>query len=423
MSAVCFYFQVHQPYRVGRFSYFDSCKSDKYFDVDKNAAIARKVADKCYLPTNQVMLELIDRYEGKFKIAYSISGVALEQFQEYTPEVLYSFQDLVRTGCVELIGETYYHSLAAVMNAQEFFDQVKLHTELLEDLFGVTPRVFRNTELIYDDYIGGLVSQLGYKGMIAEGCDDILGWRSPNFLYHVAQHPEVKLLLKNYRLSDDIAFRFSNQGWGEWPLTADKFASWVHQVSGCGDVVNLFMDYETFGEHQWESTGIFEFLRHLPEAVLRHPDWTFMTPIECVESFPARDQVNFFRTTSWADIDRDLTAWRGNRMQEGALQRAFGLRDRVVATGDKLLMHDWRKLLTSDHFYYMCTKWAADGDVHAYFSPFDSPYDAFIYFMNAFRAFERKLELHELAQDKKQSAKASTAVVRDDFQADSARGL
>lgn len=391
MPSVCFYFQVHQPYRVGRYSYFDASRSQNYFDVAKNAQVARKVADKCYLPTNDLMLELIERYNGQFKIAYSISGVALEQFKEYTPEVLASFQRLVNTGCVELIGETYYHSLAGVFDEQEFVEQVEKHRDTLNDLFGVTPTVFRNTELIYDDRVGRLINQMGYRGAIAEGCDDILGWRSPNFLYHVAGYPETKLLLKNYRLSDDIAFRFSNQGWEEWPLTSEKFASWVHQVSGNGDVVNLFMDYETFGEHQWESTGIFNFMRHLPEAVLRHSDWGFKTPSECVAAYPARDEAVFYRTTSWADIDRDLTAWRGNRMQEGALARAFGLRDRVLAIGDDAIVHEWRKLLTSDHFYYMCTKWAADGDVHAYFSPFDSPYEAFINYMNTLRGFEARL--------------------------------
>lgn len=397
MPAVCFYFQVHQPYRVGRYSYFDAAHSECYFDEAKNAEVARKVADKCYLPTNALMLELINRYQGRFKIAYAISGVALEQFMEYTPDVLESFQRLVNTGCVELISETYYHSLAGVMDEGEFFAQVQKHTETIEDLFGVTPKVFRNTELIYDDRIGRLISSMGYKGAIAEGCDDILGWRSPNFLYSVAGAPDTKLLLKNYKLSDDIAFRFSNQGWNEWPLNTDKFASWVHALSGNGEVVNLFMDYETFGEHQWESTGIFDFMRHLPEAIFRHPDWGFMTPTECIETFSARDEAVFYRTTSWADIDRDLTAWRGNRMQEGALARSFGLRDRVLAVGDDELTHDWRKLLTSDHYYYMCTKWAADGDVHAYFSPFDSPYEAFINYMNTLRGFERRLALAEQA--------------------------
>lgn len=395
MSSVCFYFQVHQPYRVGQYSYFDAERSDAYFDVCKNSEVAKKVADKCYLPTNDLLLELIEKYQGAFKVAFSISGVALEQFQEYTPEVLASFQRLVATGCVELISETYYHSLAAIMDEAEFVAQVQKHRDCVYDLFGVRPTVFRNTELIYENRIGRLVSEMGYDAIIAEGCDDILDWRSPNFVYSVCGAAETKLLLKNYKLSDDIAFRFSNQSWQEWPLSSEKFASWVHQASGAGDVINLFMDYETFGEHQWASTGIFDFMRHLPEQILKHPDWDFKTPSECVASYPSMAEIDFFRLTSWADIDRDVTAWRGNQMQESALAKSYSYRDRVLATENVELIHDWRKLLTSDHYYYMCTKWAADGDVHAYFSPFGSPYDAFIYYMNALRGFEHRLTTFE----------------------------
>lgn len=391
MPSVCFYFQVHQPYRVGAVRYMDTVQERSPFDDMKNREICRKVANKCYLPMNAVLLELIKRYEGKFRVAFSISGVALEQFAEYTPEVLRSFQELVATGCVELLGETYYHSLAAVMDENEFRDQVALHEALLRELFQYRARTFRNTELIYSDRIGELVADLGYETVIAEGADDILGWKSPNYVYRVKGR-ETKLLLKNYRLSDDIAFRFSNQGWAEFPLTSEKFSHWVHQVSGAGDIVNLFMDYETFGEHQWESTGIFEFMRHLPEKIFAHPDWNFLTPSEVSARYPVRDEMNFFRLTSWADIDRDLTAWRGNRMQNAALEKVFSLRERVLELDEPALTHEWRKLLTSDHFYYMCTKWAADGDVHAYFSPYGSPYDAFIYWSNAFRGFERKLE-------------------------------
>jgi alpha-amylase len=286
---------------------------------------------------------------------------------------------------------------------------VELHSRITEKLFGVKPTVFRNTELIYQDFIGEMVSKLGYRGVIAEGCDDVLQWRSPNFVYGVPG-TETALLLKNYKLSDDIAFRFSNKGWSEWPLTADRFASWVHDVNGCGDIVNLFMDYETFGEHQWESTGIFEFLRYLPQAIFQHPDWGFKTPSEVIDAYPIRDSIHFHRLTSWADVDRDLTAWRGNRMQESALKRSFELRERVVATGDVDLAHDWRKLLTSDHFYYMCTKWSADGDVHAYFSPFDSPYEAFIRYMNALRGFERRLEKLEVANAQKASTEDQAEV-------------
>ncbi len=401
MSSVCFYFQVHQPYRIGRYSYFDANKSllnkseKGYFDQKKNAEVMRKVAKKCYLPTNTKMLELIKRFEGRFKIAYSITGVAIDQMKEYAPEVLDSFKYLAETGCVEFIGETYYHSLAALYDVNEFKQQVQLHSDLMKQEFGVKPKVFRNTELIYSDYIGSLVQEMGFDAVIAEGADDILGWRSPNFIYQVAncntEKKIPKLLLKNYRLSDDIAFRFSNQGWSDYPLTADKFAGWVHKVSGNGDVVNLFMDYETFGEHQWESTGIFDFLDHLPHYVLQHTDWNFMTPSEVIASYPVVSDMPFHRLTSWADMERDTTAWQGNGMQNGSLSKIYALANELKRNGNPKLLEDWRKLLTSDHFYYMCTKWFADGDVHAYFSPYESPYEAFINYANVLRSLETKV--------------------------------
>jgi alpha-amylase len=322
--------------------------------------------------------------------------VAAEQFMRYSPETLESFQRLAETGCVEFIGETYYHSLSAIYDEVEFKEQVESHRTLMRDLFKATPRVFRNTELIYDDRVGRLVADMGYRGVIAEGADDILDWRSPNFVYQVPG-TKTALLLKNYRLSDDIAFRFSNQGWADFPLTADKFAGWVHGISGAGEVVNLFMDYETFGEHQWASTGIFEFLEHLPEAVLRHPDWDFKTPSEVVDTYAPVADLSYHRTTSWADVDRDLTAWRGNRMQSKALSSIYDIGREVCALGDPELVDAWRKLLTSDHFYYMCTKWFADGDVHAYFSPYESPYDAFMNYENVLKDFMAVVRERELA--------------------------
>lgn len=384
MPSVCFYFQVHQPFRVRRYSFFDSLGSGSYFDDKKNAEVIRKVAEKCYLPTNKKILELIQRFEGRFKVAYSITGVALEQMKLFAPEVLESFQALAKTGCVELLGETYFHSLAAVYDKDEFAEQVRLHSALMLSEFGLKPRIFRNTELIYSDYVGQLASELGFDAVIAEGADDILGWRSPNFVYQVPGQT-TRLLLKNYRLSDDIAFRFSNKGWADYPLTSDKFASWVHNVSGNGTNVNLFMDYETFGEHQWESTGIFEFLDHLPAKILSHPDWDFKTPSEVIDSNQAVADIPFGRLTSWADVERDLTAWQGNSMQQSALKEAYQLGESIKASANVDLIHEWRKLLTSDHFYYMCTKWFADGDVHAYFSPYESPYEAFINYRNVLR--------------------------------------
>lgn len=388
MSSVCFYFEVHQPYRVRAYDVFQVGKNHDYFDEKLNREVMRKVAAKCYLPANAAMLRLIERYDGRFRIAYSVTGVALEQMQLYAPEVIDSFQRLAKTGAVEFLGETYHHSLSVLYDVAEFREQVKLHAQLMKDLLGVTPTVFRNTELIYDDRIGAEVAALGFKGVIAEGADDILGWRSPNFVYRTSQG-ETALLLKNYKLSDDIAFRFSNHQWNDFPLTADKFARWVHGVSGNGDVVNLFMDYETFGEHQWSETGIFQFLDHLPDALLKHPHWDFRTPSEVIERYPHVAHMSFPRTVSWADVERDLTAWRGNDMQNRALARIYALKDRVLRRNNPALLSLWRKLQTSDHFYYMCTKWFADGDVHAYFSPFESPYEAFINYMNALTDLEQ----------------------------------
>lgn len=398
MPSVCFYFQVHQPFRLKRYSIFQVKNDHIYFDDERNKAVMRKVAEKCYLPANATMRELIERYQGRFRISYAITGTAVEQMKLYSPEALDSFIGLASTGAVEFVNETYYHSLAAVYSPDEFAEQVHRHRALVQELFGQTPRVFRNTELIYSDEVGALISALGFDAIIAEGADDILGWRTPNFIYQVPTAltggREVKLLLKNYRLSDDIAFRFSNRGWPEWPLTTEKFANWVHQVSGGGDVVNLFMDYETFGEHQWADTGIFEFMRHLPERILAHPDWNFATPSQVIDWYPARAELPFHRLTSWADLERDLTAWRGNRMQHSALSQAYEmgarLKEKYGANLDPLVLDTWRKLLTSDHYYYMCTKWFADGDVHAYFSPYESPYEAFINFMNVMRDFRER---------------------------------
>jgi alpha-amylase len=394
MPSVCFYFQVHQPYRLRQYSFFESASEhsphQKFFDDQKNGDILRKVANKCYLPTNRLLLELIEQYKGDFRVSFSITGTAIDQMQAYCPEALDTFKQLAKTGCVEFISETYYHSLSALYDVDEFKAQVLLHKQKIQSVFGTTPTIFRDTELIYDDRIGRIVAEMGYKGVIAEGADDILGWRSPNFLYNVPD-TGLKLLLKNYRLSDDIAFRFSNRGWAEWPLSADKFASWVHQVSGNGDTVNLFMDYETFGEHQWADTGIFEFLRHLPRFIMAHPDWKFHTPSQVVDAYPSRAPLSYHRLTSWADLERDTTAWRGNRMQERSLEQIYSISQKVLATKNPELVDVWRKLQTSDHFYYMCTKWFSDGDVHAYFSPYPSPYEAFINFQNVLKDFSLKL--------------------------------
>jgi alpha-amylase len=395
MASVCFYFQVHQPYRLRDYTIFDN--GTDYFDEDKNAEICRKVAHKCYLPTNQLLLELIEKYQGKIRVAFSTTGTALEQFQQYTPAVLDSFQQLAATGCVEFLSETYYHSLSFLYSRDEFIEQVEAHQQLIRDLFGQNPRVFRNTELVYNNSLAETIEQIGgFDAIITEGADHILGYRSPNFVYRPPNCGSLKLLLKNYRLSDDIAFRFSNRHWSEWPLKADKFSSWINAINGNGFVVNLFIDYETFGEHQWQDTGVFEFMRHLPHEILKHPDNDFKTPSQVAQDYDAVDVVDVPELVSWADTERDLSAWLGNPMQQNAIEELYKLERSVKKLSDidpilqkdcKMGTHNdiltsWRRLQTSDHFYYMCTKFFADGDVHKYFNPYESPYDSFINFMN-----------------------------------------
>jgi len=395
MASVCFYFQVHQPYRIKRYRAFDIGNDSNYFNDasendTNNVKVLRKVADKCYLPANKTLLELLKKHP-EFRISFSLSGVFLEQIEEFAPEVLKSFQDLVNTGRVEILSETYHHSLAFLYSRDEFVRQVLAHKNKIQDLFGVSPQVFRNTELIYNNEIAQAVESLGYRGILAEGADHILGWRSPNFLYKPQGTSKIKLLLKNYKLSDDIAFRFSSRDWADFPLTAPKFAQWVSAINGSGQVVNLFMDYETFGEHQWEDTGIFNFLRALPEEILKHPDNDFITPTEAIERYDAAADLDVPHYVSWADIERDLSAWLSNPIQHDAIAKIYELEEDVLASKDQQLISDWRRLQTSDHFYYMCTKWFADGDVHKYFNPYESPYEAFIAYMNVLADLKQRV--------------------------------
>ena len=382
MVSVCFYFQVHQPFRLRNYSVFDIGNNTNYFDEKKNKEIMQKVAEKCYLPTNKTMLDLINKHDGRFKISYSISGVALEQFEKYAPEVLDSFMDLNDTGCVEFLNETYHHSLSFLYSKEEFREQIRLHQKKIMALFSQKPKVFRNTELIFNNELANFIQNMGYKGILAEGADHVLGWRSPNFVYTAKTAPKLKMLLKNYKLSDDIAFRFSNRGWKEWPLTVEKYARWLNDANRNGNLVNLFMDYETFGEHQWADTGIFDFLRHLPEEILKHPDNDFKTPSEAIRDYNPVAELDIHCPVSWADIERDTSAWDGNKMQQSAIEKIYFIEGMIIRSKNKKLIEIWRKLQTSDHFYYMCTKWFNDGDVHKYFNPYENPYDAFITFMN-----------------------------------------
>ncbi len=389
MVSVCLYFQVHQPMRLGKYTIFDIGHRSDYFDESKNREIIHKVARKCYLPANALLVKLIGAHRGRFKVSFSVTGVVLDQFEQYAPWALESFKKLAQTGGVEFLGETSHHSLAYLYSKPEFEAQVRLHDARVRALFGQAPRVFRNTELIYNNALAADAEAMGYEGILAEGADHVLGWRSPNFVYAPLGCARLKLLLKNYRLSDDIAFRFGNKGWAGHPLTADKFAKWVSASNGCGDVVNLFMDYETFGEHQWEDTGIFAFLEHLPGELLAHPDNRFVTVSEAL-AHEARGPLDIHHFVSWADIERDLSAWLGNPIQEAASRELYRIEPLVKAAQDPKLLEDWRRLTTSDHFYYMCTKWFNDGDVHKYFNPYDSPYDAFIIFLNVLNDIVRR---------------------------------
>lgn len=385
MPDVCIYCQVHQPYRLRPFRIFDIGTGAPYFDDSANRDILRRVADKCYLPTNRLLTKAIERSGGRFKIALSLSGVVLDQLEADAPDALASFQELVATGGVELLSETFYHSLASLRDPDEFRVQVELHRNAIARLFGRRPTVFRNTELIFDDAIAPMVARMGFRGMLVEGADRVLDWRSPNHVYESASAPGLRLLARNYRITDDVGFRFSNRDWDGWPLTADKWTSWM--ASSADSSVHVFLDYETFGEHQWAETGIFDFLRELPGALDRR-NIACVHPSALAARAPA-GALSFPVSTSWADVERDTSAWLGNRMQQAAFDRLYRLGPALRSLGDPWLLESWRRLTTSDHCYYMCTKWFADGDVHKYFNPHASPYDAFVAFMNVLTDLER----------------------------------
>jgi alpha-amylase len=378
------YFQVHQPYRLRRFSVFDISQPGppRYFDDATNAAVMTRAAGKCYTPVNAILLDLIRQFEGRFRVAFSITGTALDQMAEHAPEALESFRALAATGAVEFLAETDQHSLSSLFSWEEFDAEVAAHRARITQLAGAAPTVFRNTELIYSNALARHVAALGFAGVLADGVPRVLGGRSPGYAYTAAGHPELVVLTKHPSMSDDIAFRFADRQWSEWPLTAPKYAAWIRALESSADTVNLFMDYETFGEHQWESTGILDFLRALPGEVLRYPENRFATPGELVRALRPRGEFHSPDWISWADVDRDLTAWLGDDLQWDAGRAIYALREAILGGGDPELIRVWRRLLTSDHLYYMCLKWSADGDVHRYFSPYDSPYDAYIYFMN-----------------------------------------
>lgn len=413
-KTICFYFQVHQPDRLRQYRFFDIGKESYYYDDFANKTILRRVADKCYLPANRLMLDLIEKHKGAFRISYSISKVALDQFERYYPEVIDSFKKLADTGCVEFLAETCAHSLASLVSPNEFKAQVKMHNDTIERLFGLKPKVFRNTELIYSDEIGAMVADMGYLGMLTEGAKHILGWKSPNYLYTNAINPRLKLLLKNFTLSDDIAFRFSDKSWAHWPLSSEKYTTWISQALEKDEIVNLFMDYETFGEHQSATTGIFEFMKHLPQSIINNTEFEFLTPSQVVAKHQPVAPLHVPYAISWADEERDTSAWLGNELQNEAFNKLYSVENKVNSSNDKTLLSDFRRLQESDHFYYMCTKFFSDGAVHKYFNPYDTPYEAFINYMNVLSDFLIRVERSENSNNLKSIINIATENQKND---------
>jgi len=415
-NAICFYFQVHQPFRLKRYRFFDLGHDHYYYDDFSNESIMRKVAEKCYLPANNIILDLIHKHKGKFKVTFSLSGLAISQFRLYAPEVLDSFRKLAETGMVEFLAETNSHSLVSLRSRSEFERQVTNHRAMLKEFLGVEATSFRNTELIYSDTIGTWVADMGFKSILTEGAKHVLGWKSPNYLYCNAINPRLKVLLRNFVLSDDIAFRFSNKAWNSWPLTADKYASWLNKLAPKSELINIFLDYETFGEHNWKETGIFDFLSHMPGAILKKTPFKFMTPNEIADSLQPVSAIGIPSPISWADEERDITAWLGNEMQVAALDKLYSLAGKVNKCNDLLIKKDWEYLQSSDHFYYMATKFFSDGAVHAYFNPYDTPYDAFMNYMNVLSDFEIRLQrIFPDTAEQDQIFKLGTQVIEKDM--------
>lgn len=412
MKSICLYFQIHQPLRLRRYRFFDIGNDHYYYDDFTNESIISKMAKECYLPANKILLDLIKSNKQSFKVSFSITGVTLDQFESYAPEVIESFKQLAETGCVEFLAETYSHSLAALKDQDEFKVQVKSHSQRIQELFGQKPKVFRNTELIYSDDIGAAVASLGYKGMITEGAKHILGWKSPNYQYCNAVNPKLKLLMRNYTLSDDIAFRFSVQSWNEWPLTTEKFVNWLDHLDEKEEIVNVFMDYETFGEHQKKESGIFEFLSNLPAAILKSGSYKFITPSDAIKEYQPIAVAHVPHAISWADEERDLSAWLGNSLQNEAFTKLYELKKDVESLNHERINKDWNYLQCSDHFYFMCTKFFSDGDMHSYFNPYNSPYDAFINYMNVLSDF--KIRLDELRENGKPVSSIENELLKKD---------
>ena len=393
MKTICLNFHIHQPFRYRKYRFFDIGNDSYYYDDYANETIMREIADNCYLPANHILLKQIQKCKGKFKVSFSITGVALEQFSLYAPEVIDSFKELAATGAVEFLSGPYANSLASLVDEQLFAKQVKKHDDLIEEYFGQRPKVFRNSEMIYSDELGDLIYRMGFETVLTEGAKHILGWKSPNYLYCNALNPRQKVLMRNYRLSDDLSFRFSNSSWNEYPLTASKMTSWLVDLPKNEEIVNIFLNYETFGEIQKKNSGIFDFLDALPEMVLKTKELSFSTPSEAVKVLQPVSAVHVMHPISWADEERDLSAWLGNELQKEAFNHLYELKDRVKQCTDPQIQKDWIYLQSDDHLYYMCTKFFSDGEVHKFFNPYGNPYEAFINYMNVLSDFTLRLNI------------------------------
>lgn len=392
MRTICLYFQIHQPFRLKRYRFFDIGSEDYYYDDYSNDSILQRVSQRSYLKVNKILGQLIKEYKENFKVTFSISGTAINQFELYAPEVLESLKHLAKTGNVEFLSEPDAHSLASLIHKDEFEKQIVAHRLKIQKYFKQTPTVFKNTELIYSDDMANQLVDMGFEGAITEGAKQILGWKSPNYMYCSAVNPRLKLLLRNFKLSDDLTFRFSNRAWNEFPLTTEKFAYWLNHIDSREENINIFVDYETFGGRQPEESGIFDFLKHLPGVILKQTNYTFSTPSEVIKNLQPVASVSVPTPISWADEERDLTAWLGNDLQKEAFHKLYQLKEQIDQCDDKRILTDWKYLQTSDHFHYMSTKFFSDRPTYAYVNPFESPYDAFINYMNVLSDFAMRIK-------------------------------
>jgi len=383
MKTICFYFQIHQPFRLKRYRFFDIGSDHYYYDDFSNDDIIQKIAERTLLPANAMLLDLINEYKGKFKVAFSLSGAVLEQLEIFVPEVIDGFKELAKTGCAEFIAETYNHSLASLKDPEEFKNQVKVHSEKIQTLFEQKPKVFRNTELIYSDDIAQLVYEMGYKAMLVEGAKHVLGWKSPNYMYSSAACPRLKLLVRNMKYSDDISFRFSNYNWSDYPLVSDKLVNWIAATPDSEQIINIWMNYEVLGSLQPKETGIFEFFKAIPRFAIAK-GIGFSMPSEVINVLKPIGELSVPYPCSWSGEEKDISPWMGNKLQQEAISKLYGIGERVRMTRDRRLLQDWNYLQASDHFNFMSTKLFPGPSVY---SPYENAYDAFNNYMNVLSDF------------------------------------